>query len=89
MFEHLNDGDKDAQELYDGYEPQPEPLDPEGDHGPNYEPDPDLDGEEYAGPPVGTYAHTARFLAQSGIMDGDEADRWKDEMKEADMDFFN
>lgn len=37
------------------------------------------------GPEPGTYAYTARFLAASGIMSGDEADRWKDEMKEANL----
>jgi hypothetical protein len=71
--------DEDPEELH------AEHLDPEGDRGPNYLPDPDLDGEAYAGPPVGTYAHTAWLMAQSGLMDGDEADRWKDEMKEADL----
>jgi hypothetical protein len=45
----------------------------------------DKDEPEYAGPPPGTYAYTAWLMAQSGIMDGDEADRWKDEMKEADL----
>jgi len=33
-------------------------------------------------PPIGTYANTARMLVEMGIMDGDEADRWKDEMKD-------
>lgn len=33
-------------------------------------------------PPIGTYAATARMLAQCGIMTGDEADRWKDQMKD-------
>lgn len=33
-------------------------------------------------PPPGSWAATARFLAESGIMTGDEADAWKDEMKE-------
>lgn len=33
-------------------------------------------------PQPGTYAYTARLLAQSGLMSGEEADRWKDEMKE-------
>jgi hypothetical protein len=61
---------------------EPEPLDPEGDRGPNYEPD------TYAGPPVGTHAYTAWVMSRCGIMDGDEADRWKDEAKEADLDFF-
>jgi len=64
---------------YDGYED--EPINPEGDRGPNYEPDP-IHDEEYKGPPVGTYAYTAWLMARCGIMDGDEADRWKDEMKE-------
>jgi hypothetical protein len=34
------------------------------------------------GPLPGTYAYTARCLVEMGIMDGDEADRWKDEMKD-------
>jgi hypothetical protein len=38
------------------------------------------------GPQPGTYAYTARILAQSGLMTGDEADRWKDEMKDAMVD---
>jgi len=33
---------------------------------------------------VGTYAYTAWLMAQSG-MDPDEADAWKDEMKERDF----
>lgn len=33
-------------------------------------------------PIPGTYAFTARLLAQCGIMTGDEADQWKDEMKD-------
>ena len=41
----------------------------------------EIEAEPYAGPPVGTYAQTAWLMAQSG-MDPDEADRWKDEMKE-------
>jgi hypothetical protein len=36
-------------------------------------------------PIPGTYAFTARLLAQSGMMTGEEADRWKDEMKDASM----
>ena len=39
----------------------------------------------YREPPVGSRAATARMLAQSGVMTGDEADRWKDEMKDAEM----
>jgi hypothetical protein len=35
-------------------------------------------------PEPGTYAHTARMLVDCG-MDPDEADRWKDEMKERDL----
>ena len=31
----------------------------------------------------GTYAYTAWTMAQSGLMTGDEADAWKDEMKES------
>ena len=34
------------------------------------------------GPQPGTYAYTARILAQSGLMTGDEADAWKDQMKD-------
>lgn len=37
-------------------------------------------------PEPGTYAYTARFLANAGLMSGDEADAWKDEMKERDLD---
>lgn len=33
-------------------------------------------------PPPGTYAYTAWLMASSGMMSGDEADRWKDDMKE-------
>ena len=44
----------------------------------------EIEVEAYAGPPVGTYAHTAWAMAQSG-MDPDEADRWKDEMKEGGL----
>lgn len=33
-------------------------------------------------PRPGTFAFTARALVEAGIMGGDEADRWKDEMKE-------
>ena len=35
-------------------------------------------------PQPGTYAHTARMMVDLG-MDPDEADRWKDEMKESDL----
>jgi hypothetical protein len=38
------------------------------------------------GPIPGTYAFTARLLAQSGLMTGEEADAWKDQMKDASMD---
>lgn len=34
------------------------------------------------GPQPGTYAYTAKLLAQSGLMSGEEADAWKDQMKE-------
>jgi hypothetical protein len=37
------------------------------------------------GPEPGTFAFTARLLVEAGITDGDEADRWKDEMKEMDL----
>lgn len=81
-----NEINGDAMDDYrEHQEQEAEPINPEGDTGPNYLPDPDLDGEAYAGPPVGTYAHTAWLMAQCGIMDGDEADRWKDEMKERDL----
>ncbi|HEY8095903.1 MAG TPA: hypothetical protein VIE65_07365 [Methylobacter sp.] len=36
-------------------------------------------------PPVGTLAFTARLLAECGIMSGDEADEWKDSMKDRDL----
>ncbi len=36
-------------------------------------------------PPRGTYAATARMLAQSGFMSGDEADAWKDMMKDGNL----
>jgi hypothetical protein len=36
-------------------------------------------------PPVGSYAATARMLVEIGVMTGDEADRWKDEQKEANI----
>jgi hypothetical protein len=38
-------------------------------------------------PPIGTYAFTARMLVECGIMTGDEADDWKDQMKEHDGPF--
>jgi hypothetical protein len=38
--------------------------------------------EVISGPPVGTYAFTARMMAELGIMSGDEADQWKDAMKD-------
>lgn len=37
-------------------------------------------------PPVGTYASTARLLAELGVMSGDEADAWKDAMKDSSFD---
>jgi hypothetical protein len=37
-------------------------------------------------PPIGSWAATARMMAQSGVMTGEEADRWKDEMKDRDED---
>lgn len=36
-------------------------------------------------PPIGSYAATARMLAELGIMSGDEADAWKDEMKDREL----
>jgi len=36
-------------------------------------------------PQPGTYAHTARMVVEMGFMDGDEADAWKDEMKDRAM----
>lgn len=36
-------------------------------------------------PPVGTYAATARLLAECGVMSGDEADEWKEMMKDLSM----
>jgi hypothetical protein len=38
---------------------------------------------EFYGPPPGTWASIAWEMAKSGLMTGDEADRWKDEMKES------
>jgi hypothetical protein len=38
--------------------------------------------EPPAGMIPGTFAYTAWFMAQSGMMTGDEADRWKDQMKD-------
>jgi hypothetical protein len=35
-------------------------------------------------PPPGSWAETARMLADAGFMTGDEADAWKDQMKEGD-----
>lgn len=35
-------------------------------------------------PPVGSYAATARLLAECGAMTGEEADAWKDMMKDGD-----
>lgn len=44
---------------------------------------PDEDGwEPSQGPKPGTYAYTARMMAESGIMSGEEADAWKDRMKD-------
>ena len=37
------------------------------------------------GPLPGTYAYTARLLVECGLMDGDEADAWKDEMKDREL----
>jgi len=102
----------------DWMDPEPEeevePINPEGDKGPNYlmnailgpcpickkvkwwyndlplrafcwgSPDDEHKEVPYKGPPVGTYAYTAWLMAQSG-MDPDEADAWKDEMKERDF----
>lgn len=36
-------------------------------------------------PPRGSWAETARMLVRHGVMTGDEADRWKDEMKDREM----
>jgi len=36
-------------------------------------------------PPRGTYAATARMLFETGFMSGDEADAWKDMMKDRDL----
>ena len=38
--------------------------------------------EPPAGMMPGTYAYTAWFMAQTGMMTGDEADQWKDQMKD-------
>ena len=42
----------------------------------------DMDDDSDHEPRPGSYAYTARFMAQSGIMSGDEADEWKESMKE-------
>lgn len=45
----------------------------------------ELDRKNFEGrfePPVGSWASVARMMVQGGFMSGDEADRWKDEMKE-------
>lgn len=39
--------------------------------------------EENVGPEPGTYAYTARLMAE--IFPGYDWDQWKDEMKEADL----
>ena len=36
-------------------------------------------------PMLGTLGFTARFMAECGIMSGDEADAWKDEMKDREL----
>jgi hypothetical protein len=36
-------------------------------------------------PQPGTYAFTARLLAEAGLMSGDEADEWKESMKELEL----
>lgn len=38
--------------------------------------------EPPAGMMPGTYAYTAWLMAKTGMMTGDEADRWKDQMKD-------
>lgn len=43
-----------------------------------------VEAAERLEPMPGTYAFTARLLAQSGIMTGDEADAWKDMMKDGE-----
>lgn len=43
------------------------------------------DPNEFPQPMPGTYAFTARLLAQAGFMSGEEADEWKEAMKEADL----
>jgi hypothetical protein len=51
-----------------------------------YEELPSADEEEDSPnqPPPGTFAATARFLFESGLMTGEEADEWKDRMKDGD-----
>lgn len=46
--------------------------------------DPDLG--DLRQPPAGSYASVARMMADMGIMNGDEADAWKDAQKDASMD---
>lgn len=36
-------------------------------------------------PQPGTYAFTARLLAEAGLMSGEEADEWKDMMKDGEL----
>lgn len=43
-----------------------------------------VEAAERLGSMPGTYAFTARLLAESGIMTGDEADAWKDTMKDGE-----
>lgn len=38
--------------------------------------------KEFRAPPPGTYAYRAWMMAKSGAMSGDEADAWKDRMKD-------
>lgn len=47
--------------------------------------EPEQTPEQDRGPIPGTYAFTARLLAESGFMSGDEADEWKDMMKDRDL----
>ena len=53
----------------------------------DYQDERELDREQDNMPPVGTYAFTARLMAEtlSDPDDPDFWDRWKDEMKDRDL----
>ena len=41
--------------------------------------------QNFRAPPPGTFAYTAWTMAKSGLMTGEEADEWKDRMKDESM----